>query len=120
MTQLFNQRPEKQKRQQLRNMIPDCEIIVWSQLKGKQFFGHKFRRQCSIGRYVVDFYCPRQKLVIEIDGDSHFTDEAKKYDKVREEYIKALGLRIIRFTNHEIRTQLPNVLEAIRQALTNL
>lgn len=117
MTTLFNQHKEKRKRQQLRHQIPESEVIMWSRLKNSQLTGFKFRRQTSIGRYVVDFFCPKAHLIIEVDGDSHFTDEAEAYDKVREEYLKSLGLTILRFTNLEVRTQLSDVLERIRNHL---
>lgn len=61
--------------------MPNEEIILWSRLKNRQLGGLRFRRQYSVGRYVVDFYCPEVRLVIEIDGDYHFTGEAKQYDK---------------------------------------
>lgn len=97
--------------------MPDAEKILWSRLQRKQFFGYRFRRQYGISRYVVDFYCPKAKLVIELDGDSHFNDTAERYDKVREDYIKALGLRVVRFRNDETRKQLMEVLETILNAL---
>lgn len=97
--------------------MPKPEVILWSQLQGKRFDGLKFRRQCSIGRYVVDFYCPRRKLVIELDGDSHFTDEAEKYDSTRNQYMGSLGLKVLRFTNEEVKKNLSGVLQTIREAL---
>ena len=74
MTQIFNKKTETIKRKLLRNNAPLPEIMLWSRLKSKQLGGYKFRRQFSIGRYVVDFYCPILKLALEIDGDSHFID----------------------------------------------
>lgn len=68
---------------------------------------------------MVDFYCPREKIVVEIDGPTHFTDEAEVYDKDREEYLSGLGLRIIRFTNTEVRKQLSVVLEKLLTTLSS-
>ena len=87
-----------------KNATPQ-EIILWSRLKSKQL-GCKFRRQHSIGRYIVDFYCPEHKLIIEIDGSQHKSEEACKYDKERTEYLEKLGLQVIRFWNNEINNNL--------------
>lgn len=97
--------------------MPDSEIILWSYLKRKQLNGYKFRRQYSIGNYVVDFYCPKLKLVIEIDGDSHFTLDAIKYDNTRTNFIKSVGIRIIRFTNLDIKYNIEQVLLEIIKTL---
>ena len=80
----------------------------------KQINGFKFRRQFGIGKYIVDFYCPELKLVIEIDGDSHF-QENRSYDKKRQQYLKSLGLIVLRFTNHEIYHDLERALNIIKQ-----
>ena len=73
----------------------------------------KFYRQKIIGNYIVDFYCPSIKLVIEIDGDLHYTDDSKKYDKVREQYLKNLGLKIYRVNNIDIYKNLEGVLDGL-------
>ena len=78
----------------------------------------KFQRQKVIGKYIVDFYCAKLKLAIELDGSQHFEDDALKYDKARTEYINSLGIKVIRFTNHEINTQFQNVCETILNELT--
>lgn len=72
MTRLFNKKSEKEKRRYLRNNQTFSEKLVWLNLRKKQVYGEKFLRQFSINKFVVDFYCPRLRLVIEIDGDSHF------------------------------------------------
>ncbi len=120
MTDIFNHPERKVLRQTLRRDAPDAEVIMWSRLQRSQLGGHKFRRQASIDRYVVDFYCPRLKLIIEIDGNSHFTDEGEEYDKVRTEFLEALGLHIIRFKNDDVYKRLPVVLEEIVRAADNL
>jgi very-short-patch-repair endonuclease len=109
MTQIFNRHEAKASRQRLRHQLPDAERIVWSRLKNGQVGGFRFRRQYSIGSYIVDFYCPRAKLIVEIDGPTHFTDAAEAYDAVREEYFRSLGLRIVRFTNDQVRRNLNGV-----------
>ncbi|MGD0919462.1 MAG: DUF559 domain-containing protein [Thermodesulfobacteriota bacterium] len=72
MTKIYNRTVEENNRKILRKNMPKAEVILWSRLKGKRLDGYKFRRQFSVAQFVVDFYCPRLKLAIEVDGDSHF------------------------------------------------
>jgi len=65
----------KDTRKYLRNNLTEAESLLWEVLKGKKLAGRKFRRQHSIGYYIVDFYCPSEKLIIELDGQHHFTPE---------------------------------------------
>ena len=74
-----------------------------------QAFGIKFTKQKVIGNYIVDFYCPRAKLVIELDGSQHYEEEAKKYDTIRTEYLNRHGIAILRYTNLDIQRQFKNV-----------
>ena len=118
MTKIFNKNEIKKKRQELRNNMPPAEILLWYELKGKKILDYKFRRQYSINKYITDFCCPRTKLIIELDGDSHFIDKkAIEYDKRREEYIKSVGFNILRFTNLEIYYDLEGVLNKIKRYL---
>ena len=103
----------KNRSQELRSNMTDAEIIMWSKLKGKQINNAQFYRQKPIGNYIVDFYCPKYKIVIELDGSQHFTEEGFEYDLERDTYLKFMGLRVLRFTNIQIRTQLNTVLEVI-------
>jgi very-short-patch-repair endonuclease len=117
MTEIFNQLPQKQLRKNLRHNMPKAEIILWSKIKNKQINNCKFRRQYSIGNFIVDFYCPEYNMVIEIDGDSHYTDEAaKQYDRNRQKYIEKLGLKVLRFTNLDIYHNLFEVLNIISKS----
>jgi len=113
MGTVFNRYKENIKRRSLRRDMPRAEIILWSRLKNKQLNGFKFRRQYSVGPYIVDFYCPCLKLVIEVDGDSHFRKGAYEYDRQREKYIEQFGVRFLRFTNLEVYNQLNDVLDEI-------
>ena len=81
MTRVFNKTAERERRRLLRKNSPEAELVIWSRLKAKQLLGHKFRRQYSVGAYVIDFYCPGLKLAIEIDGDSHFQEDARDKDE---------------------------------------
>ena len=108
---------EKGKRRQLRKQMPEAEALVWSKLRGKQILGYGFRRQYSVGPYVIDFYCPAIKLAVEIDGDSHFQEGAESDDKRREGFIKSFGIRFLRVTNEEVYRNMPGVLEAITRVV---
>ena len=114
MTELFNKTSELNKRRSLRNAAPRTERIVWSRLRRNQVLGFKFRRQYSVGPYVIDSYCPALSLAVEIDGDSHFQQDSN--DKNRQDYIEMFGIRFLRFTNEEVYNNLEGVLEVIRQA----
>jgi len=115
---IFNNSDQKTRRRSLRSEPPSAEIILWGHLRKSQL-GYKFRRQTSIGNYIVDFYCPKQKLVIEVDGDSHFEFDQIKYDKQRTQYMQSVGRSVIRFTNLEVYDDLENVLEKIKVSLRN-
>lgn len=117
MTKIFNKASEKAKRQKLRTDMPQAERILWGHLKNKSILDVKFRRQYSVGPYIVDFYCPQLKLAIEIDGDSHFETGSAKQDKNRQAYIQSFGIRFLRFTNLEIYHNLENVLKTIETTI---
>ena len=85
----------------MRQQPVTCEKILWRKLRNRQLKGLKFKRQFSIGRYIVDFYCAELKLVIEIDGDSHIGKE--KYDKERENVLKSYGLKVVRFKDDDVK-----------------
>ena len=104
------------RRKDLRNNATPQEILLWNKLKHSQL-GAKFRRQHSIGGYIADFYCPSKKLVIEIDGSQHFEKEAKEYDDIRSAYFEGLDIKVLRFTNAEINTNMDGVLLKILSEL---
>ncbi|CAE6919551.1 putative protein [Vibrio sp. B1FIG11] len=108
----FNLKYQKQIRSQLRTNMPKPEEILWQRIRRKQL-GVKFRRQHGIGRYIVDFYCAELNLVIEIDGDSHFSDEGKEKDTIRDSFMETLGIKVLRFTNEEVMKQTESVLERL-------
>ncbi|MBI4683788.1 MAG: endonuclease domain-containing protein [Nitrospirae bacterium] len=119
MTRIYNRSTEKTKRKQLRGNMTLAEIILWSKLKGKGI-GHKFRRQYSVGIFVLDFCCPILKLAIEVDGDSHFSENAKIRDREREEIIRNYGFTFMRFTNNEIIENLEGVIATVMQYIEGL
>ena len=110
---LFNQTLLKEKRKELRNNSTLSEKILWSKLKKGNQFNLKFRRQYSIGNYIVDFYCTELKLAIEIDGDSHFQEGAEKKDLIRTKFLTEQGIELIRFTNNDVKDNWQSVLNEI-------
>lgn len=118
MTIIFNTHSMKKRRQQLRRSAPRAELLLWGYLKGKQLGGYKFRRQHSIGGYVVDFYCPELRFVIEVDGRSHYVSkEAMEYDRQRQEYIESLNISVLRVTNSDVFENIRGVIDSINQHL---
>ena len=117
MTRLFNQASEKEKRRSLRKNMPPAETILWSKLRGKSLHGYKFRRQYSIGPYIVDFYSPQLKLAIELDGESHFVEGAPERDQVRQAFIESADVAVLRFTNCDVYDKLEGVIEKILELI---
>jgi very-short-patch-repair endonuclease len=101
----------------LRANATDVERILWSLLRGKQLGALRFRRQQPIGPYVVDFFCPSARLVVELDGGQHGTDAALAYDAARTRFLAGRGYRVLRFWNDEVLTDRDRVLEAIYRAI---
>ena len=101
----------------LRQHMTDAEQRLWHCLRGKQLDGFRFRKQHPIARFVLDFYCSAAKLAIEIDGGQHNTAPERASDEERTRYLKARGIRVLRFWNHEVLQELPGVLERIWEAL---
>jgi very-short-patch-repair endonuclease len=113
MNEFFNREDEKNKRRQLRRSMPEAEVMLWSRLKGRQLLGCKFRRQYSVGTFVLDFYSAEIKLGIELDGDSHFQSGVREYDQNRQHFIESFGIKITRILNTEIYQNLDGVLEMV-------
>jgi len=107
----------KQPSRQLRANTTGAERCLWGRLRRKQLKGCQFYRQKPIGDYIVDFYCPRAKLVVEVDGGHHFSDEVAERDMVRDEYLNALGLKVLRFTNSKVMKNAEGVVEKIRRVM---
>jgi len=97
--------------------MPIAEVLLWAYLKNKHLGSYKFRRQYSVRNYVVDFYCVKIKLAIEVDGDSHFRKRTVAYDKNRQKEIESFGIKVIRFTNKEIYENIDEVIEKIKENL---
>lgn len=117
MTDIYNRRELKSRRQQLRKNMPPAEVILWQRLRGRQVLGYKFRRQYSVGPYVLDFFCPTLRLGIELDGDSHFREGAKQKDRERDKYIRSFGIHVLRFLNTDVYENLEGLLELLVGAM---
>jgi very-short-patch-repair endonuclease len=116
MPLVHNNEKLKDRRRDLRRRSTKEEEILWSNIRGNKL-GYKFKRQHSIGGYILDFYCSECKLIIEIDGVSHNTKEAREYDKIRDTYFKELGYTTIRFLNMEVKNEIEKVLLKIKYYL---
>jgi len=120
MTKLYNLTELKQRRRNLRKNQPSPETLVWNVIRNRQISGCKFKRQYSIGTFIVDFYCPEIKLAIEIDGDNHYLQGVAIKDHSRQIYLEKFGIAFLRFTNLEVSSNLEGVAEVIGQFIAEL
>jgi very-short-patch-repair endonuclease len=111
--------PLKIRRRELRNNPTAAEYVLWQHLKGRQVLGRKFRRQHSISRYIVDFYCAECDLAVELDGAPHFQELNAASESERTEFLQSVGLEILRFENRVVFENIEAVLETIREAIRN-
>ncbi len=111
---MLNSKNQIPVRRELRKNQIETEKIIWDKLRDRRFLNLKFRRQYGIGNYIADFYCSSLKLVIELDGGKHFTEEGLEYDKIREEFMKSLGIKTLRFNNNEVLNNIEEVLIKIK------
>jgi very-short-patch-repair endonuclease len=111
---LHNKKILEANRKQLRNFGTPAEATLWKALKGSQLEGRKFRRQHSVGSYILDFYCPAERLAIELDGAGHFSAEAVEADRIRDEFLVSHRIHVLRFENKLVFENLESVLGAIR------
>ncbi len=120
MSDYPNNRPElKDTRRVLRKQPTRGEFVLWQNLRRKQL-GVKFRRQFSIERYVLDFYCHELKLAIEVDGYTHDRPPVKNKDAIRQGRLESLGIRLLRFRDEEVLGNVEKVTERIRNEIEKL
>ena len=98
---------------ELRKRMTDDEIRLWARLRLHRLNGHRFQRQRIIGNYIVDFYCPSAKLVIELDGGQHYFEEKHNADSQRDDYFKKKGLKVLRFSDTEVLKNTDTVIDEI-------
>ena len=116
MTKHFNKQDMKKRRRELRKNMTYCEKLAWTYLRKKQFKA-RFLRQYSIDHYVIDFYSPKLKLAVEIDGDVHEVEEQKIYDKERQFYLECFGIKFVRIKNEELLENQDLAFEKIEKAI---
>ena len=109
---LYN-RNLRQFSRELRKNSTDAERRLWSKLRLRQLNGFQFYRQRIIVNYIMDFFCPKAKLVVEVDGGQHYSGEKQKSDFKRDEYLKRIGIKVLRFSDREVLTNIDCVLENI-------
>jgi very-short-patch-repair endonuclease len=103
----------------LRREMTDAEQLLWLRLRRKQLMAVQFYRQKPLGNHVVDFYAPRAKIVVEVDGSQHHEPAAMNADAVRDEHLSRLGLNVLRFDNLQVLRETESVLDTIRIAIAN-
>ena len=108
----------KDKARQLRKNMTDSERVLWSRLRGKQLLDVQFYRQKPVGEYIVDFYAPRTKLVVEVDGSQHMRGKQAEIDKHRDDYLVGVGLKVLRFNSREVLEETDAVVEVIHRTMT--
>ena len=117
--EIFNQEKHNSLRKELRNNPVKSERIFWQHIKGKQN-GFKFRRQQGIGPYIIDFYCPEIKLVVEIDGLTHAEGEVLENDQLRQKYLENLGLIVKRYSTEDVFNNLGQILDDLYELCVRL
>ncbi len=118
MTPLNNRKYLKVFRRKLRSNGTSAEAVLWTYLKGKKIAGIKFRRQHSIGNYIIDFYAPCKKIAIELDGEVHNWSRAAITDSEKERFLQNLGITILRFENKWIFDDPDYVINIIKASVT--
>lgn len=117
MPDIHNRKYLEKFRKENRRNSTSAEATLWHHLKAKQL-GWKFRRQHSVGNYILDFYCATERIAVELDGEYHFTAEGRKYDEVRTKYLNGLNIKVLRFENKRVFEDLEGVLGEIRGAFS--
>jgi very-short-patch-repair endonuclease len=103
----------------MRSEMTEAEAVLWERLRNRKLGGYNFRRQQIVEGFIVDFFCEKAKLVVEVDGGVHNTEEQKKIDEHRRAVFKLRGLVEIRFKNEEILMNLGSVLQSINKTVNN-
>ena len=102
----------------LRREETDAERLLWMMLRGRQVGGAKSRRQHQFGPFILDFFCAEHRLVIEVDGSQHFSDDGSARDASRTDWLRCAEIRVLRFDNPQVLLETEGVLEAILQELS--
>jgi len=101
----------------LRKNMTDAERLLWSKIRRKEIKGYQFYRQKTIGDYIVDFYCPAAKLIIEVDGSQHYEEKGLIKDRIRDEYMNRLGFRVLRIPTTDVTECVDDVVDVVFDAV---
>ncbi len=102
----------------LRKNLTRAEHVLWQELRNRKLLGTKWKRQDTIGQFIADFLCKEHKLIVEVDGGVHETQQ--EYDQLRTDIINVYGYRVIRFKNEEVLEELSNVLQKISEEIIHI
>jgi very-short-patch-repair endonuclease len=108
----------KHRSQNLRKNSTLSEILLWQHLKGRKMKGYQFMRQKPINNYIVDFYCSKLQLIIEVDGETHLYDGAQEKDEIRQNKLESLGLQFLRFDDLLVKQNIEAVVISIEEWIT--
>jgi very-short-patch-repair endonuclease len=117
---LYNNKTLRERRRELRSRQTETEKILWEYISKNKIKSLRFLRQYSIGPYILDFYCPKIRLGIELDGGVHDKKETKLYDKDREKYLRGLDVSVIRFWNNDVLKNTKAVLDKLLNKIEQL
>jgi very-short-patch-repair endonuclease len=115
MNKIFYNPKLKELARQLRNRSTKAEIKLWNFLKRRQLMGYDFHRQKPVDNYIVDFFCNKFRLAIELDGYTHGFEEVFEKDEVKAQKLRALGITVLRFTDDDVINNIDNVLRSIQE-----
>jgi very-short-patch-repair endonuclease len=115
-----NLQDQNELRKELRNNGTPAEGRMWLMLKNRQIKGKKFRRQFSVGNFVLDFYCAELKLAIELDGAPHFTSVGVQYDEEREKYLLSQGIKVLRYENKMVFEDPEGIVDDIKNTIKQI
>jgi very-short-patch-repair endonuclease len=97
----------------LRKNMTDSEKLLWPKIRRKQLKGVQFYRQKIVGDYIVDFYCPSARIIVEVDGGQHFEPDARRQDQRRDEYLSNLGFTVLRFPSWDVMKDVDDIVDQI-------
>ena len=117
---LYNHKALRERRRELRNNQTPAEKLLWKYISKEKIKGLKFIRQYSAGPYILDFYCSKIRLAVELDGDHHADPEIKTYDLERSKYLKNLDIDLIRFWNNDVLHNIKTVLDKLQNEVEQL
>ena len=115
-----NLQDQNELRKELRNNGTPAEGRMWLMLKNRQIKGKKFRRQFSVGKFILDFYCAELKLAVELDGAPHFTSVGVQYDEEREKYLLSQGIKVLRYENKIVFEDSEGIIDDIKNTIEQL